>query len=90
MSERTEIFVRLFIWIVCGIILGIWEFVAWILAVVHWFYVLILGKRHSEMANFANGYVSYMYSVYQYLYFTTNKRPWPFGGELKKRDKVEI
>ncbi|MEM4347225.1 MAG: DUF4389 domain-containing protein [Candidatus Altiarchaeota archaeon] len=89
MAERSEAILRLFIWICCSIIAAFWEVIAWAVSVVHLIYVLIFGRRHKGMAEFANNFISYMYSVYRYLYFTTNERPWPFG-KIKKVEKVEI
>lgn len=61
------------------------------LSIAHWFYVIILGRRHKGIAQFANKWVSYLYSVYRYQVFTTNKRAWPFGGsEIKELEPVDI
>lgn len=89
MNERIEAILRLPIWFICAIILAFYELVAWVISVIHFFYILIFGKRHKGMAEFANNFISYMYSVYRYLYFTTNERPLPFG-KIKKIEKVEI
>jgi len=50
MNERSEIFMRIVVCIVTGLILGIWKALIQILGVIHWFYVLIIGKR-SELPN---------------------------------------
>ena len=91
MSERVEAVLRIPLGIICGIILSVWGFVVGVVSVVHWFYVIILGRRHRGISEFANKWVSYIYSVYRYQVFATNKRAWPFGGsEIKEMESVDI
>jgi len=81
MGERAEALIRIPLAILYGIIVFVWGFVSGIVVVIHWFYTLILGKRHLGMAKFVNRYLTYVYIVYRYLWFTTNERPWPIGGK---------
>lgn len=79
MGERLELIIRIPLAIIYGIILGIWGLVVGIVAIVHWFYTLIRGKRHLGMAKFTNRYITYSLLVSRYLYLITNERPWPIG-----------
>lgn len=82
-TERREIFIRIVVAIISGIILGIWRWLIVILAVVNWFYTLFFGKRNKEMAELSEIWNTQLYSYTRYLTFVTNKRPFPFD-KLKK------
>jgi len=82
MSERIEALLRIPLAFVYGVIIGIWGFIAGLATIVHWFYTIIYGKRHRGIAGFANRFLTYYYTVYRYLFFITNERPWPIGAKL--------
>ncbi len=84
MGERLEVLLRIPLSLVYGIILGAWGLVVGVAVVFHWFYVLILGRRHEGIAKFTNKYLSYAYEVRTYLDLVVNKRPWPIGEEEVK------
>lgn len=79
MGDRLEALLRIPLAFVYGIIIGIWGLITVLAVMVHWFYALILGKRHRGIAEFTNRFVSYVYETYRYLYLVTNERPWPIG-----------
>lgn len=82
-TERREIFIRIVVAIISGIILGIWRWLIVALAVINWFYTLFVGKRNQEMAELSEIWNTQLYSYIRYLTFVTNKRPFPFD-KLKK------
>lgn len=79
MGERVEAILRLFIAIITGILLYIFGYVIGLVNFVHWFYVIITGKRSKSLAEFANSYCNLLYNYTRYMTFTTNERPIPFG-----------
>ena len=89
MSERTEALMRIVVFIVSGIILGLWKALIEIVVLIHWIVVMITGKRIKGLAEFAHIYNSQVYAFLKYMTFATNKRPFPFT-ELAKVDKAEL
>ncbi len=89
MGERFEALVRIVVGIISGIIIGLWGIVAQIAAILHWFYVLIFGKRSRRVAEFCHGWVHEVYRYTRYLVFHTNERPFPFTDLDKKKRKFE-
>lgn len=79
MSERVEALMRIVIGIITGIILGIWKMLVQILGFVHWFIVIITGKRNKDLAEFCEMWNTQMYDYLQYMTFVTNVRPFPFN-----------
>jgi len=91
MGERIEALLRILFAIIYGLIAWIWGLLVSIIWIIHWFYVIFVGKRNQGLADFANKYVSYIYNVNRYLYFATNKRAWPLGdSELKEMETVDL
>jgi hypothetical protein len=78
MSERKEGWMRIVVGIVSGIILGIWKMLVQVLGVIHFFVVIIVGKRNEGIAEFSEIWNTQMYMYLQYMTFVTNKRPFPF------------
>ena len=90
MSERTEAGMRIVVAIVSGIILGLWKIVVEIVAIVHWFYVIFLGKRNKDLAEFCNQWNTQIYRFVRYITFSTNSRPFPFSELGGVMDPVEL
>ena len=90
MGERTEALLRIVIGIISGIILGLWKVIVQVVVVIHWFYVIITGKRNKGLAQFCNMWVTYVYNYVRYMTLTTNKRPFPFNEFGKVLEKVEM
>ncbi|MEK6969147.1 MAG: DUF4389 domain-containing protein [Nanoarchaeota archaeon] len=88
-SERKEIFMRILVCIVTGIMLSFWKMLIKVLALVHWVYVLFTGKRSKDLAVFSEIWNSQLYKFVKYLTFVTNERPFPFnklGNNLSNFD----
>lgn len=79
MGERTEALMRIVVGIVSGIILGLWRGLIQILGIVHWFIVIISGKRQEGIAEFSEIWNSQIYVFLRYMTFVSNKRPFPFS-----------
>ncbi|HLD15092.1 MAG TPA: DUF4389 domain-containing protein [Candidatus Nanoarchaeia archaeon] len=92
-AERKEVFMRILVAIVSGIILGIWKGLIQILTLFHWFYVLFTAKRSKGLANFCEIWNTQVYKFIRYLSFVTNERPFPFsklGENITKFDSAKI
>ena len=74
-AGRLELFIRILYWIVIGIVLAVYGFIAEILMVIQWFVILIFGRRSEGLSNFIRGYLEYVVHVIPYIYFITDKRP---------------
>ena len=79
MSERKEAWFRIVIGIVSGIILGIWEILIQILALVNWLVTVFSGKRNKDMADLCEYWNTETYKYIRYLTFVTNERPFPWS-----------
>jgi sorbitol-specific phosphotransferase system component IIC len=89
MGERKEIFMRIFVGIVTGIILSVWKVLIIVFFVINWIYILFVGKRLKELAKMSEVWNTQMYIFVRYLIFLTNKRPFPFNKLEKSISKYE-
>ncbi len=87
-SERAELFMRIVVAIVSGVVLNVWKFLIVVLVIVNWFVALFSGKRDKEIAEFCDYWNSEVYRFIRYLTFETNERPFPFAP-MKKLGKFE-
>ena len=87
MGERSEVFMRIVVLVVTGIILSVWQYFIMVLFVVNWFYTLFAGKRLKELAELSEVWNSQWYVFQRYLIFVTNKRPFPFNKLEKSMSK---
>ena len=78
--ERTEAWFRILVAVVSGIILAVWRYLVFVLAIVNWFIVIFSGKRNSELAMFSEYFNTELYKFVKYITFVTNKRPFPFSS----------
>lgn len=78
-NERIEVFIRIFILIVSGIILAVWRWLIIIFVVVNLIYTLFKGKRHKEIAELSEIWNTQFYIYQRYIILQSNKRPFPFG-----------
>jgi len=87
MSERSEIFMRIVVAIVTGIILSVWKWLIMVFFVINWIYVLFAGKRLQQLAELSEVWNSQWYVFQRYLIFVSNKRPFPFEKLEKSMSK---
>lgn len=88
-NDRWEAVMRIPVAIVSGIILGLWKMLAGFVLIIHWFVVIITGRRNFDLANFANAWITEYYRYVRYMYFTTDERPFPFTPRHRDRDPVK-
>jgi len=87
MGERSEIFMRIVVLVVTGIILAVWKWLIIIFFLINWVYVLFAGKRLKELAELSEVWNSQWYVFQRYLIFVTNRRPFPFNKLEKSMSK---
>jgi Domain of unknown function (DUF4389) len=78
-SERKEAWFRIIVGIISGVILGLWRYLIFFLAIVHWFIVVFSGKRNQDLASFSEYWNTETYKFIRYMTFVSNKRPFPFS-----------
>ncbi len=74
-ASRLELLIRILYWIVIGIVLIVYGFIAEICLIIQWFVILILGHRNEGLSNFIKGYLEYNVYVTSYVFFMTDRRP---------------
>lgn len=89
MTERKEAWMRIPIGIISGVILGLWKSVVQVISFVHWFIVVITGKRNKDLAEFVEIWNTQIYIYLKYMTFVTNIRPFPFNRIEKNISKFK-
>lgn len=79
-ASRIELFVRIVLGWVYGIIAGVWGFLAAVANIIQWFHILFTAKRNATIWNFVQGYYRYAVRVSSYTLLLTDKRP-PISGQ---------
>jgi hypothetical protein len=74
-ADRLELLIRIFYWILIGIVAAVYGIIATICLFIQWFHILLLGHRNEVLSDFAKGYLEYMVHVMGYTYIMTDKRP---------------
>ena len=74
-AGRLELLIRIVYWILIGIVFWVYGIIAFICLFIQWFHILILGRRHEGLSNFAKGYLEYLVHVMNYVYIMNDKRP---------------
>ena len=80
MNERGEAWFRIIVAIISGIILGVWRYFIYVLAIINWFVVIFSGKRNKDMADLCEYWNTELYKYARYLTFVSNERPFPFSN----------
>jgi len=74
-ASRLELLIRIIYWILISIVACVYGLIATICLIIQWFHILILGRRHQGLSDFAKGYLEYLVHVMAYTYIMTDKRP---------------
>lgn len=82
-SERKEALFRILVFIITGIILGIWRYLIFVLFIIHWFITIFSGKRNKDLAELSEYWNSELYRYFRYLTFVSNERPFPFNNVVR-------
>jgi hypothetical protein len=89
-AEQEEALLRIPIVIIGWVIMDLWAVLITAVGIIHLVYAVVTGKRHKEMAVFANYFVTYMFNFVRYATFTTNFRPFPWNDFGKPVEKVNM
>jgi uncharacterized membrane protein len=73
-ASRVELFVRIIWGIISMIVLWILAVIAGICFILQWLYILVSGKRSTELNKVIKIYVRYQVGVISYLYLLTDER----------------
>jgi len=87
-ARRWELLVRIFYSIAIAIVLMVYGFIAGIIMVIHWFVILILGRRSEGLSDFIRGYLEYHVHVLSYTYWMTDTRPGIMPTPVKILEKT--
>lgn len=88
LTERQEVFFRIIVAIVSGILLSVWKILIQILAVINWFVTIFTGERNKDMADLCEYWNTEIYKYIRYLTLVSNKRPFPFSP-VERMSKFE-
>ncbi len=80
LSERQEAFFKIIVFIITGIILGIWGYLIFVLGVINWIIAILTGKRNKDLAVMCEYWNTETYRYIRYLTSVTNERPFPFNN----------
>jgi len=74
-ASRFEMLVRILWAILGGIVLFVFEIISLLASIIHFFYILVYGKRHKEIVNFVKAVEIQRFRLSLYLSFVTDERP---------------
>jgi hypothetical protein len=74
-ASRIELFVRILYGFVFAVLFYVWAAYIGLLAIVHFFHILILGRRSEVIFNSTRRFVAAWANAYSYLSFQTDRRP---------------
>ncbi len=83
-NERMEALMRIFVFIVSGIILVLWRSLIYVLVIINLIYVLISGKRLKELIEMGEFWNAQWHQFWTYIIFASDERPFPFGKLQRK------
>lgn len=89
MGERGEALMRIVVFVISGIILGVWRMLIKLFAVLNFLWTLISGKRIEDLAELSEIWNTQKYIYYKYMTFVTNERPFPFSSLHKSISKFK-
>ncbi len=74
-AGRLELLIRIVYWFLIGIVAFVYSILATICLIIQWFHILIFGRRHQGLSDFAKGYLEYLVHVMEYTYIMSDRRP---------------
>ena len=79
LKSRTTWLRLLFMCIFC-LLLGLASMVGSVVIVIGFFWVLFTGEINRQLQQTGQSIASYIYEIFRYLTFNTEKKPFPFGS----------
>lgn len=87
-GERKEALFRILVFIISGIIIYLWRYLAMILSLFNWLSALIFNKRSKAIGEFVEYWNTEAYKFTRYISGVRNDRPFPFSN-LERMSKFE-
>ena len=81
--NKKEIWMRIPVFILLGVILYVWGFFILIFSLVQLVVLLTEGKKEKEFSHISSMFSNQIYIFFKYITFLSNERPFPFR-KLKK------
>ena len=85
--ETKEVWMRIPIFIVSGIILEVWGFFILCFVIAQFILILVEKKRNKELLRMCNTYLIQLYCFVKYIAFLSEERPFPFRDLKKEIEK---
>jgi len=86
-SERKKAWMRIWVGLISGIVLCVWQVLIKLLAILNWIITVFSGHRNRELANFCEYWNTEMYKFYRYMTFVSNVKPVPFTTKIERISK---
>jgi hypothetical protein len=86
-TERKEIWMRILVGVVTGMILYIWAYLIGLFFIINFIYGIFKGKRLRDLSELSEIWNSQIYVFLRYMNFVSNKRPFPFKTLEKSLSK---
>jgi hypothetical protein len=81
--NKKEIWMRIPVFILLGVILYVWGFFILIFSLVQLVVLLIEGKKEKEFSHISSMFSNQIYTFFKYITFLSDERPFPFS-KMKK------
>ena len=84
MKSKRNIWMRIPIFIVSGVILYVWMFFTLIFSIVQLVLMLTENKKEKEFLNINSMFSGQVYTYFKYISFLSEEKPFPWGKIKKK------
>jgi hypothetical protein len=78
MKSKREIWMRIPVFILSGMILHVWGFFILIFSLVQLLLLLLENKKEKEFVKISSMFSSQIYIFFKYITFLSEKKPFPF------------
>jgi hypothetical protein len=81
--NRRELWMRIPVFILSGVILYVWGFFILIFSLAQLVLLLVEGKKEKEFVHISSVFSNQIYTFFKYITFLSDERPFPFS-KIKK------
>lgn len=81
--NRRELWMRIPVFILSGVILYVWGFFVLIFSLAQLVLLLVEGKKEKEFTHISSIFSNQIYIFFKYITFLSDERPFPFS-KIKK------
>jgi len=90
MKSKRNIWMRIPVFFLSGIILYVWGFFILIFSLVQLVWLLINNKKEKVFLNISSMFSSQVYNFFRYVSFLSEEMPFPFGKIKKKNYSLKF